>query len=106
MRVEARQEGRRQRPNERGADVEERKERGKEKRADKEKQPENLRLKGEHGEGNIVEVTGVQGEEKYIQWKGAHHNNSSEQREYVKQDRFVDDDKEEVCPLCVEEFDL
>ena len=62
--------------------------------------------KGEHGEGNIVEVTSVQGEEKYIQWKGAHHNNSSEQREYVKQDRFVDVDEEEVCPLCVEEFDL
>jgi CCR4-NOT transcription complex subunit 4 len=24
----------------------------------------------------------------------------------AQQDQFVDDDEEEVCPLCVEEFDL
>lgn len=24
----------------------------------------------------------------------------------VQQDQFVDDDEEECCPLCVEEFDL
>ena len=24
----------------------------------------------------------------------------------IQQDQFIDDDEEEVCPLCVEEFDL